>query len=103
MDAATDDFQIIARFHVKNYGSTVDLRNLCSSGHPKADGCRGHMAYVEVSAEALMFVGQKVLYGIERRRLDNVDHHRRSQYRYAARPDKRRGMLGAHKELCGPF
>ena len=61
------------------------------------------MAYVEVDAEALMFVGQEVLDRIERRRLDHVDHDRRGQNRYAAGPDKRRGMLGAHQKVRGSF
>ena len=103
MGATADDFEVIARFHVKNYASAVDLRNFGSSGHPKADRGRGHMAYVEVGAEALMFVGQEVLDRIECRRLDYVDHDRRGQDRYAAGPDKWRGMLGAHQKVRGSF
>ena len=51
---------------------------------PQAHRRRREVAHVEVDAEALVTRRQQVLHGRERRRLDQVDHHRRGQHRDAA-------------------
>jgi len=46
------------------------------------------MADVKVDAEALVAERKKVLDRVERRRLDQVDHHRRRQHRNAPGADE---------------
>ncbi len=94
MGATANDFKVIARFHAKTYVSGIDCQNFGGGRHAQADWRRSDMADVEVGAEALMFTGQEMLDRIERRRLNDIDHHRCGQYRNAAGPDKRRGMFG---------
>jgi hypothetical protein len=59
------------------------------------------MTNVKLNAEALMAGGKKVLDGVERRRLDDVDHDRRCQDRNASGADKRCRMLWSDQEMCG--
>ena len=51
------------------------------------------MAHVEVDAKTLMAGGKKLFDRVERRRLDDVDHHRRSQHRDVPGADKGGRML----------
>src|SRR5712671_4048669 len=52
-----------------------------------------------MDAEALMPRRQEMLDRLQRRGLDQVDHHRRRQHRDAPGADKRRRMLGGDHEF----
>src|SRR5687768_13166581 len=61
------------------------------------------MVHVQARAQALVARRQQVLDRGERRRLDEVDHHRRGQHAHHAAADARRGVLLADHELRRPF
>src|SRR5271170_5915273 len=93
MDAAADRLDLIAYFHAKRDGTAFHAQNRCGCSRPQADRRRRDVTHVEVDAETLMAGRKKVFNRVERRRLDDVYHHRRSQHRDASRTDKGRSVL----------
>src|SRR5271157_1764838 len=102
MDAAADRLDLVACFHTKSDGAAFHAQNRCGCSYPQADRRRRDMAHVEVNAETLMAGGKKVFDRVECGRLDDVYHHRRSQYRDASRTDKGRSVLWPDQKLRGP-
>jgi len=72
--------------------NTVRPSTLTTSTSARAfipTGGSSDVAHVEHSAEALVALGQQILYRGERRRFDEIDHHRRRQHCDSAAADAR--------------
>ena len=101
MRSATDRLLLVMRFGREHERAAIDADQFaaCPNAHP--DGRRGEMAYVEMDPEALVPARQQMLHGRERRRLDQVDHHRSGQDGNAPAPDMRRSVLSADQQVDG--
>src|SRR5262249_51795200 len=91
--AVADELLLVARLDAEIDGSSFHPRHFRSGGDPHADGRGGDVAHIQVGAEALIARRKQVLYGGQRGRLDQVDHHRRGKHPHFAAADARRRVL----------
>jgi len=87
------------RIDAKREGAAVDRGQLASRHDPHADRGRSKVPYVEMDAQALIAVRQKVLDRGERRCLHDVDHHRRGQDAHAPAAHAGCRMLNPDSEI----
>src|ERR1700722_19709511 len=97
--AAAYCLHFVVGFDAEFYGAAFDADDLGGGGDAQADRRRRNVADVKMNTEALMARRQEVLDGVERGRLDDIDHHRRRQHRDTARADERRGMFGTDHDF----
>jgi len=94
-----DELALILRAHLEVDRPPLDPHHLGGGLHAHPHGSGRDVRDVEVRAQALVLLGQRLLDRRERRRLDEVDHHRRCEHADAPAADARCGVLLAHHQL----
>jgi hypothetical protein len=100
--AVADRLLVVARLDPEGQRAPVNAHQFRGGADPHADRRGGEVADIEMNAEALMFGRQQRLDRRERRRLDDVDHDRRTQHRDQPAADAGRRMLDADQQFGRP-
>jgi len=90
---------LVARLDAKADVAALDFHQFGRRPDPHAHRGRSDMTHIQMGAQALVTRRQPVFDRRQRRRLDQVDHHRRGEDMHAPAADARRGVLLADREL----
>jgi len=91
--AVADEFLLVARFDAKAHRPTLHPHHLGARGDAHADRRGRDVAHVQHGAQALVARRQQALDRVERRRFEQVDHHRRGEHVHTATAHARRGVF----------
>ena len=97
--AVADGLFFITGLDPKRKRAAVDGGQLGGGANSHTHRRGSEMPDVEMNTEALVPFGQELLHRGERRRLDDIDHHRSGQYGYASAADPRGRMLDPNEQV----